>query len=245
MSLIIHNVWAALSRSPAFGIALTLVCYQLGCWLQRRSRGNPLCNPVLIAIASIITVLLVTGTDYRVYFKTAAWIHFLLGPATVALAIPLYKNMGEIRRAALAIGAAVSVGAIAASGSAMTIAWSLGASPAVIRSIAPKSVTTPIAIGVSAQIGGIPELTAVLVVATGVFGALCAPEIAAFVGVRSWRARGLAAGVAGHGIATARMLSLDETAGAFSGLAMGLCGLLTAVLLPIVLRFLTIAGAAP
>lgn len=245
MRLNFDNVWTALSLSPAFGIALTLVCYQLSCWLQRRVRGNPLCNPVLIAIASIITVLLLTGTDYRSYFKTAGWIHFLLGPATVALAVPLYKNIGEIRRAALAIGAAVSAGAITASGSAMAIAWSLGASPSVIRSIAPKSVTTPIAIGVSAQIGGIPELTAVLVVATGVFGALCAPEIAALLGVRCWRARGLAAGVAGHGIATARVLSLDEEGGAFSGLAMGLCGLFTAVLLPMLFRLLTTAGLTP
>jgi predicted murein hydrolase (TIGR00659 family) len=242
MNRIFNSLWDALSMSPAFGVALTLLFYQFGCWVQRRAGGHPLFNPVLIAIGSIITVLLLTGTDYSTYFKTAAWIHFLLGPATVALAIPLYKNLGEIRRAALAIGAAVTVGAIAASGSAMAIAWSFGASAAVIRSIAPKSVTTPIAIGVSAQIGGIPELTAVLVVATGVLGALWAPEVAAFVGVRSWRARGLAAGVAGHGIATARMLSLDETAGAFAGLAMGLCGLLTAVLLPIVLRLTSIAA---
>jgi predicted murein hydrolase (TIGR00659 family) len=238
MSPMFHDVWIPLSRSPAFGIALTLIGYQLGCRLQRCLRGNPLCNPVLIAIGSIIAVLLLTGTDYRTYFETASWIHFLLGPATVALAIPLYKNIGEIRRAALAIGAAVGAGAFAASGSAMAIAWSLGASPTVIRSIAAKSVTTPIAMGVSAQIGGIPELTAVLVVVTGVFGSLCAPEIAAVLGVRCWRARGLAAGVAGHGIATARMLCLNETAGAFSGLAMGLCGLLTAVCLPVIFHFL-------
>jgi predicted murein hydrolase (TIGR00659 family) len=213
--------------------------------LQRYARRNPLCNPVLFAIASVIAVLLLTGTDYQTYFTTAAWLHFLLGPATVALAIPLYKNIGEIRRAALAIGTAVTTGAIVASGSAMAIAWSLGASPSVIRSIAPKSVTTPIAIGVSAQIGGIPDLTAVLVVATGVVGALWAPEITLLLGVRSWRARGLAAGVAGHGIATSRMLSMNETAGAFAGLAMGLCGLLTAVLLPLVFHALSIYTANP
>jgi putative effector of murein hydrolase len=147
MRLIIHNAWTALALSPAFGVAITLICYQLGCCLQRYARGNPLCNPVLFAIASVIAVLLLTGTDYQTYFTTAAWLHFLLGPATVALAIPLYKNIGEIRRAALAIGTAVTTGAIVASGSAMAIAWSLGASPSVIRSIAPKSVTTPIAIG--------------------------------------------------------------------------------------------------
>jgi predicted murein hydrolase (TIGR00659 family) len=233
MSILQHG-WAALSATPAFGVAVTLSCYQLACWLQQRCRGNPICNPVLIAIAAIVTLLLLTGTDYQAYFKTASWIHFLLGPATVALAVPLYRNLGEIRRAAVPIVAAVSAGAITASGSAMATAWALGASPEVIRSIAPKSVTTPIAIGVSGQIGGIPELTAVLVVITGVIGALCAPEVAALFGVRCWRARGLAAGVAGHGIATARMLSLDDTAGAFSGLAMGLCGLITAVLLPLV-----------
>jgi predicted murein hydrolase (TIGR00659 family) len=236
------DVCASLSESPVFGLATTLVFYQLGCRVQTRCGGNPLCNPVLIAIATIIGLLLLTGIDYHAYFKGAAWVHFLLGPATVALAIPLYKNIGEIRRAGVAILGAVAAGAVVASGSAVVIAWSLGASPAVIRSIAPKSVTTPIAIGVSAQLGGLPDLTAVLVVATGVLGALCAPEIAAFVGIRTWRARGLAAGLAGHGIATARILAMNETAGAFSGLAMGLCGLLTAVLLPFVARFLLGVG---
>jgi predicted murein hydrolase (TIGR00659 family) len=197
-----------------------------------------LCNPVLMAVAAIIALLLLTGTSYRTYFQSAAWVHFLLGPATVALAIPLYKNLREIGQAALAIITAVIVGAVVASGSAVAIAWRLGASPEVVRSIAPKSVTTPIAIGVSGQIGGLPELTAVLVVTTGVLGALWAPEIAALLGVRCWRARGLAAGVAGHGIATARMLSLNETAGAFAGLGMGLCGLLTATLLPFAFRLL-------
>jgi predicted murein hydrolase (TIGR00659 family) len=237
-----QHAWQALSTTPAFGVAVTLVFYSFGCRAQRLAQGNPLCNPVLIAIASIIALLLLTGTSYTTYFKSAAWIHFLLGPATVALAIPLYKKLNEIRQAACAIVAAVVAGAVTASGSAVIIAWLLGASPLVIRSIAPKSATTPIAIGVSAQIHGLPALTAVLVVATGVIGAMCAPEVAAMIGVRCWRARGLAAGVAGHGLATARMLSLDETAGAFAGLAMGLCGLLTAVALPYVFRLFQLGG---
>ncbi len=241
MNALAHG-WTALTATPAFGIALTLVWYQLGCRLQQRCRGAPLCNPVLIAIATIVALLLLTGTSYQAYFKSASWIHFLLGPATVALAVPLYKNLDEIRRAVLPIMTAVCAGAVTASASAVATAWALGASPEVLRSIAPKSVTAPIAIGVSGQIGGIPELTGVLVVLTGVFGSLCAPEVAALVGVRCWRARGLAAGVAGHGIATARMLSLDETAGAFAGLGMGLCGLLTALLLPLVVQLLPAAG---
>jgi predicted murein hydrolase (TIGR00659 family) len=235
---ILQDTWSSLSASPVFGIGITLVFYQLGCWVQKLTRGHALCNPVLIGIACTIALLLLTGTNYGTYFKTASWIHAILGPATVALAIPLYKNFGEIRRSAAAIITAVAAGAVTASASAVATAWFFGASPSVIRSIAPKSVTTPIAIGVSAQIGGIPELTAVIVVATGVIGAICAPEIARLLGIRCNRASGVAVGVAGHGIATARMLSIDETAGAFSGLAMGLCGLFTAVLLPLVYRLL-------
>lgn len=235
---ILQDTWLSLSASGVFGIGITLVFYQLGCWIQQIARGHALCNPVLIAIACIIALLLLTGTDYGAYFKSASWVHSILGPATVALAIPLYKNFGDIKRSALAIFTAVAVGAVTASGSAAATAWAFGASPSVIRSIAPKSVTTPIAIGISSQIGGVPELTAVIVVATGVLGAICVPEITRVLGIRCKRASGLAAGVAGHGIATARMLSLDETAGAFSGLAMGLCGLFTAVLLPLVYRFL-------
>ncbi len=238
----LHHDWDVLVATPAFGIALTLAGYQLGCWLQRRCRGNAACNPVLIAIAAIVGLLLLTGTTYHAYFKSASWINFLLRPATVALAIPLYKHFGEIRRAAVPIGIAVGAGAIAASFSAVAIAWTCGASREVILSLAPKSVTTPIAIGVSAQIGGIPALTAVLVVTTGLLGGLCAPEVLAMIGLRCRRAGGLAAGVAGHGIATARMLSLDETAGAFAGLGMGLCGLLTALLLPLVVQLLPAAN---
>lgn len=234
----LHAVWMTLARTPAFGVATTALAYQFGCAMQQHSRGNALCNPVLIAIGLLIALLWLTGTDYPTWFSTAAWIHFLLGPATVALAIPLYKHIGEIRRAVLAIGVAVTTGAITASASAVATAWLLGASPVVIRSLAAKSVTMPIAIGVSTSIGGMPQLTAVLVVATGVFGAVCAPGLTALIGVRCWRARGLAAGVAGHGVATARMLTLDATAGAFAGLAMGLCGLLTAILLPLAQRLL-------
>ena len=233
------QAWHAASTSPAFGVALTLCCFQVAIRLQRRCGGHPLCNPVLLAIAAIVALLVLTGTEYAVYFKSARWIHFLLGPATVALAVPLYKHLGEIRRSAVAITVAVITGAITASASAMTIAWALGASPELVRSIAPKSVTAPIAMNVSAQIGGVPELTAVLVVLTGVLGGLCAPEVAAAVGIRCWRAKGLAAGVAGHGIATARMLVLDGTGGAFAGLGMGLCGLFTAVLLPMLANLLS------
>jgi len=234
----IGHIWDSMSAAPAFGTAVTLVAFQIARWVQNKSGGNPLCNPVLIAIAIIILLLFSTDTSYATYFNSAALIHFLLGPATVALAIPLYKNKHEIRQTALPIGVAVAAGATVAASSAMLVAWALGGSRAVVLSLGPKSVTTPIAMGISAQIGGLPELTAVIVVATGVLGAVCAPEVTALIGARSARVRGLAAGVTGHGIATARMLSLNETAGAFSGVGMGLCGLFTALLLPLLLRLL-------
>jgi putative effector of murein hydrolase len=214
----IGHIWDSMSAAPAFGTAVTLVAFQIARWVQNKSGGNPLCNPVLIAIAMIILLLFSTDTSYATYFNSAALIHFLLGPATVALAIPLYKNKHEIRQTALPIGVAVAAGATVAASSAMLVAWALGGSRAVVLSLGPKSVTTPIAMGISAQIG--------------------APEVTALIGARSARVRGLAAGVTGHGIATARMLSLNETAGAFSGVGMGLCGLFTALLLPLLLRLL-------
>jgi predicted murein hydrolase (TIGR00659 family) len=234
----LQGAWNALSGTSAFGVGLTLVCYQLGLWMHRRASCCPILNPVLIAIVIIIVLLLATGINYETYFRTAAPVDFLLGPATVALAVPLYKNIDQIRRYAFPIIAAVTAGGVTAATSAVAIAWTFGGSSETVRSIAPKSVTTPIAIGVSAQINGIPELTAVLVVATGVLGAVCVPGIAALVGIRCPRAVGLAAGVAGHGIATARMLSLGNTQGAFAGLAMGLCGLFSAILIPIAFRLL-------
>lgn len=232
------QIWSALQATPAFGVALTLAGYEIGCWMQWRLGANPIVNPVAIAVTLIISILLLTGTRYQTYFDGARWIHFLLGPATVALAIPLYRNLAELRRSAVAILVAVTAGAVAASASAVAIAWSLGGSVELLRSIAAKSITAPIAIAVSGQIGGVPELTAVLVVVTGVLGGAFAPELLALLGVRCWRAGGVAAGVVGHGIATARMLSINETAGAFSALAMGLCGLVTAILLPVVARLL-------
>jgi len=227
----IGSVASFLVQTPVFGVTLTLGAYEIGSWLQRRCGGSPLVNPVLISIVLIVAGLEFAGISYDTYLRGGDLIRFLLGPATVALALPIYVNAGRIRAAALGIFAGVSVGATVACASAVGIAWVLGAPNDLLRSIAPKSVTTPIAIGISEQINGHPSLTSVLVITSGIIGAMLSGRLYEWIGVRDWEARGLATGIASHGIGTAQMLSVNETAGAFAGLAIGLTGLFTAFLL--------------
>jgi len=170
--------------------------------------------------------------------QPSLYIHFLLGPATVALAVPMHSALGSIRRNAHAILPAVLAGAVTAAGSAMLVARALGGSREVVLSLAPKSVTTPIAMGVAEQIGGNPSLATVFVLLTGLLGIMLGPPLLRLARVTDWRARGLAAGTAAHGLATARILLLNETAGAYGGLAIGLNGVVTAVIVPPLARWM-------
>lgn len=232
------EIWVYLSEQPLLHLTLTLIAYQIGAALYARGRMNPLLNPVLIAVLLLVGLLTATGTEYGVYFEGAQFVHFLLGPATVALALPLYRQVARVRRSARALSASLLAGSAAAILAAAGIAWLLGASEETIRSIAPKSATAPVAMGVSEEIGGLPSLTAVLVILTGVLGAMMGPKLMTLIGVRSWSARGFALGVASHGVGTARAMQVNEVAGAFAGLAMGLNALATALFLPLVWRLL-------
>jgi predicted murein hydrolase (TIGR00659 family) len=228
----VMELGTAFLQLPLSGVFLTLGAYELAAaasiWL-----GSPAwANPVLLAIAFLGGVLALSGLSYQTYFDSAKFIHWLLGPAVVALAIPLHKNLRAIKQSSVAIAAALVAGGTLAAVSAVAIAWLLGAPSEVMLSLAPKSVTTAIAIGISGQIGGIPELTAVVVIITGILGAVLTVPLLRITRVECPRALGLAAGVAGHGIATAQVLMVNETAGAFAGLAMGLCGIGTATLMP-------------
>jgi predicted murein hydrolase (TIGR00659 family) len=234
----LRDIWVYLAASPLLGLTVTLLAYQAGSWLQTKAGGSPLLNPVLLSVAALVMLLAATGTDYRTYFEGAQFVHFLLGPATVALAVPLYRQIAVLRRAWPAIAAGVVIGSLTAVASAVAVAWALGASRASLLSLAPKSVTTPIAMGIAEKLGGLPSLTAVLVILTGIIGAMLGGFVLNAVRVRDWRARGLAVGVAAHGIGTARALQVDDVAGAFAGLAMGLNGLATAVLLPLLAELL-------
>ena len=156
----LSDLWVYLAATPLLGLALTLLAYQLAFTVYQRSGCKPAVNPVAIAVALIVSVLIATGTPYRTYFEGAQFVHFLLGPATVALAVPLYSQLARLKRMLLPLLVALFVGSLTAGLSAVIIGWALGASLESVRSLAPKSITTPIAMGVAEKIGGLPSLTA-------------------------------------------------------------------------------------
>lgn len=229
------EIWVYLSASPLLGLTLTLLAYQAAVWLNKRCGGHPLANPVLLAVIALVALLWVTDTPYAIYFDGAQFVHFLLGPATVALAIPLYAQFDRLKRMAGPLLVALLAGSLTAALSAVLFGKLLGASDATLISLAPKSVTTPIAMGIAERLGGLPSLTAVLVILTGIVGAVGAQWLYALLKCRDQAVQGFAIGVASHGIGTARAFQIGEQAGAFSALAMGLNGLLTAALLPVLM----------
>jgi predicted murein hydrolase (TIGR00659 family) len=229
-------VWVYLSASPLLWLTATLLAYQLAYSIYARSGFNPLVNPVAIAVALLVLILTLTNTPYDTYFEGAQFVHFLLGPATVALAIPLYQQFDKLKRNWFALLSSAIVGGAAAVATAMGVAWALGASPATVLSMAPKAVTMPIAMGIAEKIGGLPSLTAVLVMLTGILGATIARSVFNLMKIDDHSIRGFALGVTSHGIGTARAFQVSQEMGAFSGLAMGLSGVLTALLLPLALK---------
>jgi predicted murein hydrolase (TIGR00659 family) len=225
-----------LLATPLFGIALTLLVYRLAELLYRRTHFI-LFNPVALSIIAIILLLKSLAIPYADYARGGDMILFLLGPAVVALALPLYQRRGEILKRKLPILLGIVAGALTSIITAAGTAWLLGGSREVVLSLVPKSVTTPIAIGIAEKIGGIVPLTAALVVLTGCLGAICGPEFCRLIGIRSSAAMGLAVGTAAHGIGTARVLEEDRFAGAVAGLAIGLNGLATSLLVPLLWIF--------
>lgn len=242
MSPRLDALWVYLAASPLLGLTLTLLAYQLALAVHRRCAGHPLANPVLLAAALLIALLVGTGTPYATYFDGAQFVHFLLGPATVALAIPLHAHFGRVRRLRWPILVGLVGGSLVAALSAVGIGALLGASEATQRSLAPKSVTTPIAMGIAEQIGGIPSLTAALVIITGILGAIGARALFRVLRIEDPAVQGFAIGIAAHGIGTARAFQVNEQSGAFAALAMGLNGLLTALLLPLLAGWLPGGG---
>jgi len=233
-----REIWVYLAAHPLLNLTMTLAAYLVGDFLYRRSGQKAIVNPVLIAIAIVVTILVTTGVSYETYFEGAQFVHFLLGPATVALAVPLYRQFDRVRQSWLAILVSLLAGSLAALLSATLIAWAIGAPRNVVMSIAPKSVTTPIAMGISEQLGGFPSLTAVLVILTGILGAMFGTTLLDKLHVHDASAQGFALGLASHGIGTARALQVSEVTGAFSALAMGLNGLATSLLAPLLMQLL-------
>ena len=226
------GLWVYLSAQPLLGLTMTLLAYGIAWRIQQRLKAHPLANPVLIAVLLLVTVLTLTETPYRRYFDGAQFVHFLLGPATVALAIPLYHQFRKMRALALPLGVTLLAGSTIAVASAWIVGALLGADTATLVSLAPKSVTTPIAMAVAEALGGLPSLTAALVIATGILGAMCAQGLFRLMRIADPAAQGFAIGIAAHGIGTARAFQINAQTGAFAALAMAANGLLTAVLVP-------------
>ena len=228
----INGLWVYLSASPLFGLTLTLIAYGIGYRLYSAAKSNPLINPVLIAIAIIITVLTVLHIPYQDYFAGGQFIHFLLGPATVGLALPLYKQVAKLKRLWMPISLALLFGVSLASVSTLLIAKYLGASHATLLSLAPKSVTTPVAMSITEQLGGVPSLTAVFVIITGIIGAIVGSSLFRLLRIQDDSVKGIAMGITAHGIGTARAFQISAEKGAFSGLAMALSALVASLLVP-------------
>ena len=234
----ITQTWVYLSATPLFWLTMTLVAYQVAHWIYHRCGAHPIANPVLIAVVLLLVLLTLTGTPYDTYFSGAQFVHFLLGPATVALAIPLYGQFQRLVGLAGPLLIALVGGSLTAMLSAVFVGHWLGGSLPTLLSLAPKSVTTPIAMGIAERIGGHPSLAAVMVIATGILGAITAQTLYRWLKIKDDAVGGFALGVAAHGIGTARAFQVSETMGAFAALGMGLNGLLTAVSLPSLMQWL-------
>ena len=234
MNRTILETWTPLAPTPLLWIVVTIAGYLVGKGLQRLCFGSPLVNPVLTAIALVSGIVLVTGTEYKTYFAGARFINFLLGPMTVALAVPLARNLRHLRSGLAGIFLALLAGSVSSIIAGIGLVWLLGGSRAVALSMAPKAATTPIAMAVSAQVGGIPALTAVLAIVGGIVAASVGQYMLSSMRISDWRAHGLAAGVAGSGVAAARVAPLNEVAAAFAALGIALNGLVTALLVPLV-----------
>lgn len=232
----VADIWSYLAQGPLLWLTLTLLAYALADLAAEALGRPPLANTVLISVVLLGLMLWATGTPYATYFEGAQFVHFLLGPATVSLAVPLYRQRTRLRRAVLPVLAGVATGSVVAMVSALALGRALGLDLATLASLAPKSTTAPVAIGIAEGLGGSPTLAAVLVILTGITGALIATPLLNALGLRDWRARGLAVGTAAHGIGTARAFQVHPTAGAFAGIGMGLNAILTALLAPVVLR---------
>ncbi|MCK5932853.1 MAG: LrgB family protein [Fulvimarina manganoxydans] len=234
----IVDIWVYLAASPLLSLTMTLLAFELGQRFWKRIGRPALLNPVLVTVVLIASVLIATGTSYETYFEGAQFIHFLLGPATVCLAIPLYRQFERVKTNALAIAVSLVMGSATGILGAIGAALVMGLDSVSVLSIAPKSVTAPVAMGITEKLGGLPSLTAVFVIMTGIIGAALGPLVLNGLRVKPAPARGYALGTGAHGIGTAQALQDSEVAGAFAGLAMGLNALATALFAPIIVAIL-------
>jgi putative effector of murein hydrolase len=236
-----HNfveLWVYLSSTPLFGLTATLVVYVLAQAVYARVQQAPWANPVLWTVVVIASVLLITRVPYPTYFAGAQFVHFLLGPAVVALGWPLWLRRDALKQRCASILIAGLAGGAACAGTSVLVGWALDVPHDVLMSLAAKSVTAPVAMGIAEKIGGIPALSAVFAVLTGMVGALSGKYLFDWCGIattpRGWQVRGFALGTASHGIGAARAMQVHPEAGAYAGLALGLQVVLASLLIPLI-----------
>lgn len=234
----ISEIWVYLSGDPLFALVLTLASYQIGYTLYVKYNRNPILNPAAISIVIVTIVITLFDMPYAQYFEGAQFVHFLLGTATVALAIPIYRGFKNLKGKITAIFVALVAGSVASITSAVLIAKYMGAGENIVGSMYAKSVTAPIAMGIAERIHVSPTLTAVFTVITGILGAILAPYILNGLRIQPWWIRGTAIGVGAHGLGITRAFSVNEQAGIFASMAMGLNGVLSAIVLPFVYSML-------
>lgn len=231
-------LWVYLSQTPLLWLTVTLLVYAVADAVSAATQRNPLANPVLHSVWVIGSILLLTGTPYPEYFNGAQFVHFVLGPATVALAVPLYENRKIVLSAIVPMAAAVLAGGVAAIVSIVVLAQIAGLPHGVVLALAPKSVTAGVAMGISESLGANPSITAIAVVLTGITGAVVVTPLMNTFRITDFRARGFAAGLAAHGIGTARAFQVDTVAGVFAGVGMSLNALVTSLIVPLLVTFL-------
>jgi len=234
----IVEIWVYLSGSPLLALFITLAAYQFGLSVYQMSKQNPVANPVAIAVILVASFIQLIDMPYETYFKGAQFIHFLLGSATVSLAIPIYRGLNSLKKRSLPLFASLVVGGGISILSAVGIATMLGADKTIIGGLYAKSVTAPIAMGIAERMGVSPTLTAIFAVCTGVLGAILAPYVLNGLGMKEWWQRGFSIGVAAHGLGTSRAFSINHEAGTYASLAMGLHGIVGAVAIPALFHFI-------
>jgi putative effector of murein hydrolase len=227
--VIFRTLWAPLALTPLLWLTLTLAAFAFGQAVQRLCRRSPLANPVLIAILAMVALLKWTNTSYAEYFAGAQFINFLLGPATVALAVPLALNLNHIRRSVRGLGLALLAGSLTSALSGVVVVWAMGGGRDVALSMSRAQ-----------EVGGVPALTAALAIAGGIIAAVIGQTVLRWVRVDDWRSQGLAAGVAGSGVAAAQIAPLSGLAAAFAAIGIGLNGLVTAFIVPLLALLLSL-----
>ena len=230
MNDFLDNIRPYLS-TEVFLLALVLGAFYLGIIIYQKTKIT-LLQPLLTAMVIIIPFLLITDIDYQIFYQNTRILNFMLGPSVVALGYVLYEQIGHIKGNVVSILTAVFTGSVVGIASVVLIAKVLGADKMLMASLAPKSVTTPIAISLAEQTGGIPALAAAFVVICGIFGGLVGPIVLRRIGIKSKIAKGLAMGSASHALGTARAMEMGALEGAISGLAIGIMGIMTALLIP-------------